>query len=87
MYTLSAMQIDKNIYAVPTHLAYEGKTYCYIFEGNDFNWDVKYKCVRFIEGIYNYEQMHDRVEISDKEVQDLHELHCWEDIAEYFHEF
>lgn len=89
MYTLEAIVIEANVYAVPTSEGYQGRTYCYIFEGNDFNWDVTYSCVKFIsdEKLRKCNVIKDVLEIGDSQVEDLTNLKYWNDIKDYFEEF
>ena len=89
MYTLEAIVIGKNLYAVPTSAEYQGCTYCYIFEGNDFNWDVTYSCVKFIsdEKLRKCNVIRDVIEIGDSQVKELTSLNYWNDIKDYFEEF
>ena len=89
MYTLEAIKIEENIYAVPTSEGYRGCTYCYIFEGNDFNWDVAYNCGKFIsdEKLRKCNVIKDVFEIGDSQVKELTSLNHWNDIKDYFEEF
>lgn len=89
MYTLKAIVIEANVYAVPTSEGYQGCTYCYIFEGNDFNWDVTYSCGKYIDddGLYGMPIIDNVLEIGGDEVESLHDLNYWKDIEEYFTEF
>ena len=89
MYTLAAIQIEKNIYAMPTESQHDKYTYCYIFKGNDFNWDVRYSHGQFVENkvLHGMAMIDNVLEMGNDAVQDLHELHCWEDIENNFTEF
>lgn len=89
MYTLSAIQIEKNVYAIPTTKGWNNHTYCYMFEGNDFNWDVTYSCGKYIDddGLYGMPIIDNVLEMGSDEVESLHDLDYWEDIEEYFTEF
>jgi hypothetical protein len=89
MYTLAAIQIEKNVYAIPTTKGYNNHTYCYMFEGNDFNWDVTYSCGKYIDDgkLYGMAMIDNVLEMGSDEVESLHDLNYWEDIEEYFIEF
>ena len=76
MYTLSAIQIEKNVYAIPTTKGWNNHTYCYMFEGNDFNWDVTYSCGKYIDddGLYGMPIIDNVLEMVSDEVESLHDL-------------
>jgi hypothetical protein len=86
---LTAMQIDKNIYAMPTKQKYKNYTFCYIFIGNDFNWNVEYSHGHYIENnvLHRMKMIEDIVEMDNDAVRDLHSLNHWKDIENNFTEF
>lgn len=90
-YTLDVWQIDKNQFCVPTTNKFELDSaeyiYCYIFNGNQFNFFIDYqygKCisVKDFEKLNKYPEMY---YISDAEYQNIKELNLFKDLEKYIH--
>lgn len=90
MYTVILTRIDHNgeaMYVIPTNQGFENMTYCYVFDTNQFNYDVRYHHGQYIDNfeLYNGDIIDDVFTLGER-IEALQDLNCWEDIEEYFTE-
>lgn len=68
-------------YFIPTSKKYNNLTYCYIFEGNNFNWVLEYKYGIFMDLDRHFYQYIPDVYVTE---DNLEGVMCWEEIKKNF---
>ena len=72
------------IYFIPTKRILDNMTYCYIFEGNMFNYILDYKCGTYMDLDKHICQYISDVYMIDVDDECLTELWHWQDIKNNF---
>ena len=91
-YMLDVWQIDNNQFCVPTTNKFELNNgveyvYCYIFNGNQFNFLIEYQYGKCIS-VKDFEKLNKYPEtyyISVVEYRNIKELNLFRDIEKYIH--
>ena len=91
-YMLDVWQVDKNKFCVPTTNKFELNNdkeyvYCYIFNGNQFNFFIEYQYGKCIP-VKDFEKLNKYPEtyyISDTEYKSIKELNLFSDVEKHIH--